>query len=512
MLGLTARLAACVLAVLIALAWDIGTAGRVASQPKAPPAFRVLTGISGFLVAPALLAWIAGQSALTGHALFGLAWLWPLVTLLFVVQVADAMARRLVPPLLGAPLLAIDAIVAFTAVMRYAVSLGHDVPAIALVPGVAEARAIAVALGHTVMTSPLVVVPPLLAPALPARSRFSTVARTLLALGATAACVLVAREGAGARAGLVGYARLGVDHVTERDSLPFVVGLRILPELTGPPPAAAMREDMLLADSLGVTALHVRIAPEGCTPSALDSLGRALESYRRDSVRVIVSLGFPRAAAFERRASNARYLARRAEEIDRIVRRLKPDYLIPADAPYGAGTDALGALPVRWWEDYFTAMAAVAHRIRPATRVVLAASAAGARDSVLYAWASATGSPVDVPAFELAAARGGAAHFVTTLATADRWMQVAGGSRPNWVLVSAAPALEGEEAQRRAIRHVMAWASARGAIEGVVLGDASDYDRLTGFRTASGRLRRVTADVATMIGNLTGAPAAPPSP
>jgi hypothetical protein len=269
---------------------------------------------------------------------------------------------------------------------------------------------------------------------------------------------------------------------------------------------------MQLADSLGVTALYVRVAPEGCTASALDSLDRALESYRRDSVRLIVSLGFPRAAAFERRASSARYVARRAEEIDRIVRRLKPDYLIPADAPYGAGADALGTLPVRWWEDYFTATAAVAHRIRPATRVMLAASAAGVRDSALYEWASATGSPVDAPGFELAASRGGAAHIVTVLATADRWMQAAGGSRPNWVLVSAAPVLEGEETQRRTVRHVLAWASARGAVEGVVLRDASDYDRLTGFRTASGRLRRVTADVVTMIGNLTAAPGAPPAP
>ncbi len=336
--------------------------------------------------------------------------------------------------------------------------------------------------------------------------------RALLAFGAAAMCALVVREGAGARTSVSGYTRFGPDHVMERDSLPFVIGLHVLPNLTGFPPSPAMREDMLLADSLGVTALEVRIAPEGCTASALDSLDRALEPYRRDSIRVLIALGFPRAAAFERRASSARYVARRLEEIDRVVRRLRPDYLIPADAPYGVGADVMGTLPVRWWEDYVTAAAAVAHRLRPATRVMLASAGAGARDSALYAWASATGSPVDVPAFEIAAARDGAAHLLGTLATADRWIQAAGGSRPNWVFISGAPALEGEDAQRRAIRHVLAWASARGAVEGVVLGDASDYDRLTGFRAANGRLRRVTADVATMIANLTAAPAAPPPP
>ncbi len=158
MIGQTARLAACIVALLAVLAWDIATAGRVARHPKAPSGFRALTGIAGFLVTPALLTWVAGQSALTGHALLGLRWLWPVVTLLFVVQVADAMERRLVAPMLGVPLLALNLLVAIEAVVQYAGFSGHDLPVAALIPGIARARAIGAMLGRSVMTSPLAMI------------------------------------------------------------------------------------------------------------------------------------------------------------------------------------------------------------------------------------------------------------------------------------------------------------------------------------------------------------------
>ena len=124
-----------------------------------------------------------------------------------------------------------------------------------------------------------------------------------------------------------------------------------------------------------------------------------------------------------------------------------------------------------------------------------------------YAWAAADASPVDGVAFVLAPEAGGHAAL-TALSSADRWMNsVAPTGRTHWIIAASAPAIIGEVAQRRLLHHVLAWATAHASVRGVVLGDAADYDRVTGFRSATGRMRPIVADVASAIRVLFETPA-----
>jgi hypothetical protein len=488
--------------LLLFLAWDVAVAGRIAQRRGAAP-FRLLSGMCGFLVAPALLVSVGSGSALTGRALAGLGWLWPLVLLLFVAQTLYAFVHRLASRWIVAPLLAFNVLVALMGVVSYAGSLGFDPPPFALAPGLAFANLVAFALGPATFGSPLAALVPLVAPASSGDSRLAVAYRLALGTFATALVGLIAAGSVSAHAALAAYAQLGTVRLTEfiasRDRGTLATGLRILPELSRMPAAGVLREDLALADSLGVDALLVRILPEGCTPAALDSLDRALEPFRRDSTLLIVELAYPRDAARELRTSASDYVERSAANVDRIVRRLRPNYLIPAGDPYGAGASALGELSIVWWRRFFTVAASAAHDVLPATRVMLTSGAAGAADSTLFDWAVAGGSPVDVTAFLIEPAVGGALHARATLAAADRWISRAGRGREHWLIAAAAPALEGEDAQRRLARHVLLWAATRPQVRGVVLGDAADYDRMTGFRTSSGRLRRVTEEVAMTI-------------
>ncbi|HVT40882.1 MAG TPA: hypothetical protein VHE78_17715 [Gemmatimonadaceae bacterium] len=488
--------------LLLFLAWDVAVAGRIAQRGGAAP-FRLLTGLCGFLVAPALLVSVGSGSALTGRAMAGLGWLWPLVLLLFVVQSFYVFVRRLASRWIVAPFLAFNVLVALIGVVRYAGSLGFGLSPFALAPGLAFANLVAVAFGPLTFGSPIAVLVPLLAAGSSAGSRVAAAFRLALGVFASALVGVIAVESIPAHAALAAYARLGTVRLTEfivpADRGSLATGLRILPELSRAPAAGVLRDDLALADSLGVDVLLVRILPDGCTPTALDSLDRALEPFRRDSTLLIVELAYSRDAARELRTPAADYMQRSAANVDRMVRRLRPNYLIPAGDPYGAGASALGELSTAWWRRFFTVAASAAHDARPATRVMLTSAAATTADSTLFDWAVAEGSPVDVTAFLIEPAVGGALHVQATLAAADRWMSRAGAGREHWLIATGAPALEGEEAQRRLARHVLLWSAARPRVRGVVFGDAADYDRMTGFRTSSGRLRRVAEEVATTI-------------
>ena len=490
------------------LAWNVFAGGRIAqlrTAPKELRLFRILSGLGGFLVIPAMLIGMAEQSELTGHALTTLAWLWPAVLALFAVQVGLALGQNLVPTVVGVPLLLYDLTQFLIASTRVAAEHGLAVPAFLLAPGAAQAALLSLLLGTSSIGSPLAMAVPLLAPAGPARWRPSVLFRSALAVYALAVVVLVAARSIPAYATIESLAALGGDRLTERASSGFDIGLRILPTVTGTPGTAELRKDFAMADSLGVGALQLRIAPEGCSAAALDSLARALDPYRRDSVLLIVALAAPQGSPGELRDAPTRYLDRRADAVDRIVRRLHPDYIIPADVPFGAEAEAIGTQSVSWWAEYYTRMATIVRRDRPATRLLVAV--AGNRDSALYAWAAADASPVDGVAFVLAPAAGGHAALAA-LASAGRWMSsVAPTDRTHWIVASSAPAIIGEDAQRRLLHHVLAWATTHSAVRGVILGDAADYDRVTGFRSATGRMRPIVADVAAAIRVLFETPA-----
>ena len=75
--------------------------------------------------------------------------------------------------------------------------------------------------------------------------------------------------------------------------------------------------------------------------------------------------------------------------------------------------------------------------------------------------------------------------------TADRWIQLASPPlKEHWILAASGyPVAHGEEAQQLAIWGSLAWGTSRGVIKGVMVGDAADYDDITGLRAPSGRLR-----------------------
>ncbi|HEY4672278.1 MAG TPA: hypothetical protein VIG78_09450, partial [Gemmatimonadaceae bacterium] len=110
---------------LAMIAWDVLMAGRIAKLRKIPRGFQAITGIAGLLLIPALVVGYTAQSLLYGRAIILVAWLWPFTALLFVVQTIYALARRLVTPLLGFPLLVYNIIIAFVALTKFAIAGGH---------------------------------------------------------------------------------------------------------------------------------------------------------------------------------------------------------------------------------------------------------------------------------------------------------------------------------------------------------------------------------------------------
>jgi hypothetical protein len=456
-----------VIALAVLLVWDVVLAGRIAQLRKAAPFFRSLTGLCGFLVVPALLLQAASESSLTSHALTALAWFAPLVLWLFVVQSGYALFRPLISPAIAAPIFLFNVFIAAIATVRLVLAGGMGLPTALLVPGIAQSQLLALVMGSAAIAAPFAVGVPILAPAYPPRWRVSNAVRSTLALAAFAALAFVATALPAAWRSISEWRTLGNDRVGERARGSFASALRILPVLSGAPQATALHDDLALADSLDVQALFVRVARNGSTAAALDSLGRALESYRRDSTALLIALSSESGD--------------RSRTIDRVVRQLKPDYLV---------------LPAAWGFAAIERSAADIRRLRPATKVTIELSAFDRGDSTLFAQTAFTSEAV---LFSVGPASGGAARIEAALAAADRWIAHDGRPREHWLLAAGAPRIDGEDAQRRLMRHAIAWSSSRSTFAGVVLADAADYDRGTGLRAADGRLRAAVGDAAAAI-------------
>jgi len=470
-------------ALALLLVWDVVLAGRIAQLRKAAPFFRTLTGLCGFLVVPGLLIQAASESSLTARAVTALAWFAPAVLWLFVVQSGYALFRRLVSPVIAAPILLFNLLIAVIATVRIVQAGGIVLPIPFLIPGIAQSQLLALVMGHAAIAAPFAVGVPILAPAYPPRSRVSNAVRGALALAAFSALAFVGTAIPRAWRAGTAWRTLGNERLGERTRGTFSSGLRILPALSGAPLTTALREDLALADSLDVQALLVRIAGNGSTAAALDSLGRALDSYRRDSTALLVALSSE--------------TGDRPRTIDRVVRRLTPDYLV---------------LPSAWGLAAIEQSTAEIRRLRPATKVMIELSAFDRSDSTLYAQTAFNSVGV---LFSLVPAPGGGARVEAALAAADRWIARGGRPREHWLLAAGAPQIDGEEAQRRLLRHAVAWSSSRGTFAGVIFADASDAERGTGLRAADGRLRAAAGDVAAAIRALAESSPAPipaPSP
>src|SRR3954466_6535712 len=490
-------LGAIYLALSIAMiAWDILMAGGIAQLRRIPRSFQAITGIAGLLLVPALVVAYTAQSLLYGRAILLVSWLWPFTALLFLLQTIYALGRRLVTPLLGFPLLVYNAVIATVAVTKFVIASGHSPVEFGLALNAAQASMLGTFFGAPVLWNPIYLQVPIFAPSLPARWTITRLARAIIAVVVVVMTVLVVVELPGAYAGIRSYAQHANDQLQEHPEGDFRIGLKIFPDLRSGPPPIALTYDLGLADTLAVDAIAVVIDPEAARGVALDSLARSIDVARADSTIVIVSLGYPKKAGEEIKQSREDYTVARLKDIDRIARRLKPDYLIPAVNPTQEGTRVLGEQTPQYWIDYFTRAARVAHYIYPRIKVAIPMSTYGTRDSTLYAWAAGRGSPIDVVGFSLLAGFDGARSLDTHIRVAQRWLRMYPTPKEHWVFAAGGyPMLHGEQNQERAIWAVLAWATTETPIKGLVVYESGDYNTVLGLRAPSGRLRPATAAI-----------------
>ncbi|MGI8546118.1 MAG: hypothetical protein ACR2M1_02110 [Gemmatimonadaceae bacterium] len=483
------------LAALIVV-WNIAAAGRIIQSRRAPPIFAGATAFGALLLIPALLVAVSGASFVYGRAIQPVAWVWPVVAVLFVIHAIVALARGLVTPIVGVPVLVYDSIIALVAIARYAASRGLEPPDFALVLSAAQTNALGHVGGSAVLSHATWLLVPMFSPALPPRSRLKVALRTLLAAGVTLAAAIVLVELPAAAEAIGSYQRYDGDVLTERRDGHFEFGMKVFPDLRGAPPPIAIANDLGLVDSLNVGAVSIVVDPEAARGKALDSLAHVLENVRDDSTALIVTLGYSRDARALMRRSQSAYVDQRLDDVNRLTRALRPNIFVPALEPYGEGTRVLGTQPPSFWIDYVTRAAAIAHHVNPNIKIGLAAASYGSRDSALYAWASARTSPVDVPGFSLMPGFDGATSLDTHLRIAQRWLRMQDRPKDNWVYSAGGyPIVHGEQSQTMALHGILAWATAQPAIVGVVITEAGDYDSQTGLRSPDGRFRRALQEV-----------------
>jgi hypothetical protein len=481
---------------LAMIAWDVLMAGRIAKLRKIPRGFQALTGIAGLLLVPALVVGYAAQSLLYGRAILLVGWLWPFTALLFVVQTVYALARRLVTPLLGFPLLVYNVVIAVVAVTKFVIARGDTPTYLGLALNAAQASMLGTFFGDAALWNPIFLQVPIFAPSLPARWGFTRLARVALAGAAIAMTALVVVELPSAFASIKSYDAHGSDKLQEHPEGDFKIGLKIFPDLRSGPPPTAIANDLSLADTLRVDAISVVIDPEAARGVALDSLARSIEQARADSTLLIVALGYPKKGGQEFKQSPENYTVARLKDIDRIARRLKPDYLIPATDPLEEGARVLGEESPQYWIDYFTRAAKVAHYIYPRIKVSVPMSSYGTRDSTLYAWAARPGSPIEAVGFSMLAGFDGARSLDTHMRIAKRWMQQFPKPKEHWVFAAGGyPLAHGEDSQVLTLKDVLAWATAQQPIRGLVVYEGGDYNSVMGLRAAGGRLRSATGEI-----------------
>lgn len=483
-----------VLLVVVILIWDVVLTARIAQVRALPRAFVALSALAGFLVVPALIIHLAATSSITGRAILSVDWIWPLTVVLFALQALYAASRRLVNPFLGFFIAAYDVLIAFDAVLRFIGARGTPLPNVALLFLAATTAAFTfVTQSPLVLGSPFFFFTPMIAPAFPALRPSAATFRIVLAVIAGGWLVIFLTSLSPADQAVKSYAVHDplTERLQERPEGDFEIGIKIFEDMSGAPATLAVHNDLALTDSLGVTTVNVVIVPEQMDGAALDSLARVLEVVRSDSTQIMVTLGYAKSLIpLPGRTFND---ARRLRTIDQIVRRLRPDVLIPAQDPYDAGTRAAGQHPPEYWESYLTRAAAIVKRVRPRTKIGVSASAYDRRDSTLYAWAAAPRSPIDLVGFSLFPSPSGVRSLDAARGAADRWMSVSGSPKDHWVFATGGyPDAHGEASQERAIWAALAWATSRPMIKGLIVSEAGDYGVIRGLRAADGHLRRAT--------------------
>lgn len=489
---------------LLTLAWDVMVLSRLGQSRHLPSFLRGTSALAALLVLAAITVLVASSTIQTGRAVVGVAWLWPVTTLLFAIQALYALARRHVSALVGVPIVLLDILLFAVATTRYLESIGRELGIGTLALGAAHTNALGLLLVNAALTSPFAIIIPMAAPAYPARWRVSAFVRTFFGSLAFTWVALLLLQLPPAVAAVSSYERYAQERLQERPQGDFAVGVRLLPTLRGMPPAMPLRNDLALLDTIDADVIGVNLAPEGAKVGPLDSLAKSVEDLRQDSILFAVSYGYAKDAPHGVRSLDDAYTRQRLDDVDRIARRLRPDFFLPALDPYGAGTQSLGVQSTDYWIGYLTRAATIAHRDFPSIKVALSISAFDQRDSVLYAWAASKGSPIDVIGFRFFPSFAGGRALEARLATADRWMRTAGSTKKeHWVFSSGGyPLAHGERSQERVVWRTLAWATSHANVRGLIVADAGDYGSETGIRAPGGRLRSVVTTIARAIRQL----------
>lgn len=499
-----------VLAGIIVI-WDIVLAGRIAQNDQAERPLQVMCGFAALLLLPALLLKLATSTLLTSRAVASMDWLWPAVLILFAAQSVYALMRGLVPGelinadvrphvarfglprflfALGLPIAAYDVLIAGIGVIRFLVAHGHGTaePFVAFLG--AQSLAMVVAGGTPgVLSTPLFLNVPIISPAFPALHKLTAPFRLVVSIYGLAWVLLIMFIGLPhAVQQLQVYSAHSRDQLRERPNGDFAIGLKILPDLSGPPPAAAVRADSALADTMEVDAVTVVVEP-GIGRAALDSISRVLDPARRDSATIIVAIGYNTSLVPELEVQPLDE-AKRLITVRRVEERLHPDILLPAEDPYRAGSRAVGPLQPARWESYLIDAVRTAKAVDPRVRIGVSASDYRHGDSVLYAWAARARSPIDLLGFSFFPSPYVGGDIQSDTRTAARWMAATPSRKDHWIFATGGyPLAYGEKSQADAIWQVLAWATDHPTFKGAVIYEAGDYGQARGLRAPDGRYR-----------------------
>jgi hypothetical protein len=488
---------------LIIVTWDVVLAGRIAQLRLASRPFAAVTGLCAMMLLPALIIRMATATVITGRAVVAVDWIWPLVVTLFAIQAIYAVSRRLVNYLWGVPIVVYDVVLAVTEIIRFGVAHGWGWAN--GVSGVLTAQSSTLAImtqSSIAVTTPFFFLVPMIAPAFPALRRTTAAFRAFVAVDATVwiIALLVWGLSAAKQAGDALADHLD-DRLRERPAGDFHVGLKVLPDIKSEPSPVALEKDMQLAAALGVRAIGVVVVP-GAPDSSLDHVAREIDRFG-DSTIVIVAIGYNGKLVPELGAVPFDESARLAT-IDKVVRRMHPTIVLPAEDPMAVGSRIVGQLPVERWQAYFTAASQRAKTVDAQVKIGYSVSSYGIADSIMYAWAAQRGSPVDVVGFSFFPEKKGIDDIVNAFEpAADRWMKTTPPTKEHWVFAAGGfPLNTGERMQERIVWRSLSWATDHPAIKGLIVYEASDYAQARGLRAPNGRLRAAERAIRNAIRQL----------
>ena len=492
---MTEPLAAAFVAVSgLIIVWNTFRAGRIARVRTTPRVFAALSALGGLLLVPALLVRLASANALYSRSVEAITWIWPVTLALFAGQALYAAVRRMSHPVVAGAIAVYDLVLLIAGLTEYALVIGVSPPEPALAVLAAQRQTLALLATPAALASTAWVQLPILAPAFPARWNVSIATRMGVAVFAFGVVAVTASEMRAAYTAVHSYAAFADDRVRERPAGDLVIGARLFPNLASLPPPLAVHNDLAIADSLGAEVVSLVLEPAATRPAVLDSLQRAFEGRRRGGTLLVVTLGWERAPTDVFRGRRPLDVAGRVAAAQRIAQRLRPDYLLPAQEPYGGASRTVGTLPTAQWRAYLEASARAVDSIDRGVRVAYAVSEYGPDDSVLYAWAAASSSPIDAVGFVLRPTAEGGASLRERMTRAEDWMAAARSTKEHWVYdATGLPMAHGERSQQLVIEGTLAWATRQERIRGVIIANATDYAMATGLRSSLGRLRPALA-------------------